>query len=681
MRHPAVTAGSALRLGAVADDTGVNFAVFSAHATAIEVCLFSSEGQERKIQLPARTGDIWHGHLAGVSIGQRYGFRASGPWAPQEGHLFNPMKLLIDPYARALDARLVWHPAMTGHAGTAPFTGAQPSVVDSAAVVPKSVVVADIPPMRGPEAAPQLIYEAHVKGLTQTHPDVGAALRGTYDALAAPAVLRHMRGIGVTHLELLPIAAFLDDRHVTDRRLVNYWGYQPIAMLAPEPRYMGPDGLAGLCAALRALKADGIGVILDVVFNHSGEGDAGGPTLCFRGLDNKSYYALTPKGENLNHAGTGNTLNLGHPMVLRLVMDALRHWAAMGVAGFRFDLATTLLRNAGGFDPGSAFLEAITQDPILNRLILIAEPWDLGPGGYRLGQFPAPFAEWNDRFRDGTRRFWRGDGGQAELARRLTGSAELFDRPGRQATASVNFLTSHDGFTLQDVVSFSKKHNLDNGEGNHDGHHDNCSDNMGVEGISDDPAVVVARDLRKRAMLATLFLAQGTPMLLAGDELGHSQRGNNNAYAQDTDVSWLSWDAADPQLRSFLARLARLRQDHPVIRQKNFLHGQPQADGTRDLIWRLPSGAEPSAADWDGSSRWALCCEIRSNTAVKNDTAVFAVFNAGADDDILLPAGRWQWCLDSANPDRLTAVTAGWIRAAGQAVQVFIRLDEPGKEN
>ncbi len=671
-----VTEGSGLRLGAVPDERGVNFAVFSAHAERIELCLFDAGGRESRITLAARSGDIWHRHVAGIGPGQRYGFRAHGPWVPAEGHLFNPAKLLIDPYAKALDTRLVWHPSMTGHDGQG-----RPSPDDSAAYVAKSLVVADLPPVRAATGPAGLIYEAHVKGLTMRHPEIAAGLRGTYDALAAPVLSRHLRGLGVTHLELLPIAAFLDDRHVHERGLVNYWGYQPIAMLAPEPRYLGPGGLAGLAEALRGLREQGIGVILDVVFNHSGEGDAAGPTLCFRGLDNKSYYALGPGGQNVNHTGTGNTLNMAHPAVLRLTMDALRHWAGLGVAGFRFDLATTLLRGPGGFDPGSAFLTAVAQDPVLNRLILIAEPWDLGPEGYRLGQFPADFAEWNDRCRDGLRRYWRGDGSQADLARRLTGSAEVFDRAGRGAQASVNYLASHDGFTLEDIVSYNEKHNDANAEGNRDGHNENCSDNMGNEGQSADPILRAARDRRKRAMLATLFLSQGTPMLLAGDEIGHSQQGNNNAYAQDTPTSWLGWDRADQALAGYVARLADLRRSFPVFGQRQFLHGLPRADGARDLIWRLPSGQEPTAAHWASGSPWALCCEIRASGAGSSvDAVLFAAFNSGADTDILLPEGRWHWYLDSAAPDRPAEVVEGRVFAAAQSVQIFTRSATTGKE-
>lgn len=657
--------GTPDRLGATLSGDGVNFAVFSAHATAVDLCLFDGHAETR-LALPARTGDIWHGFLPGAGAGVAYGFRAHGPWAPAEGHLFNPAKLLIDPYASALDRRLVWHPDMTGS-----LTDGRPSPVDSAPVVPRALVLADPPPCGPPKGEPVLIYEAHVRGLTARMDAVPEAMRGTYAALGHPAVLDHLRGLGVSHLQLLPVAAFLDDRHVCERGLTNYWGYQPIAFFATEPRYQQQDG--DLAAAIRTLAGKGIGVILDVVFNHSGEGDQFGPTLSFRGLDNKSYYRLGPGGMHINDSGTGNTLNLAHPMVLRLVLDALRHWAALGVTGFRFDLAVTLLRD------GSHFLDAVLADPVLSRRILIAEPWDIGPDGYRLGRFPPPFLEWNDRFRDDVRRFWRGDGRPADLARRLAASAEFFDRPGRRAGASVNYVAAHDGFTLRDLVSYRDRHNLANGEDNRDGHDDNCSDNMGVEGPGDDPALLAARNRRARAMLATLFLAQGTPMLLAGDEGGRTQGGNNNAYAQDNGTSWLDWVATDHGMAAFVARLAALRRGHPALRQAGFLHGDRGVDGVRDLVWRLPSGAEPLPADWTRPDTWPLGMELRMTgpDGVGRPPALFAVFNAGPDHDILLPKGAWLWELDSATPDRRVAETFGRVRIAGQSVQLFVRPGDP----
>lgn len=655
--------GTPDRLGATLTAEGVNFAVFSAHATAIHLCLFDGT-EEESLPLPARSGDIWHGFLPGAGVGLAYGLRAFGPWAPQDGDLFNPAKLLIDPYARAVDRRIVWHPDMSGS-----NADGTPSPIDSASVAPRSLVMPEPASCVPPPGPPRLIYEAHVRGLTERLEAVPEALRGRYEALAHPAVLSHLNRLGISHLELLPVAAFIDDKHVCERGLTNYWGYQPIAQFAPEPRFQaGHEGLAG---AIRALAGAGIGTILDVVFNHSGEGDLSGPTLCYRGLDNRSYYRLGAGGIPVNDAGTGNTLNLAHPMVLRLVLDALRHWAALGVAGFRFDLAVTLMRD------GSRFLEALRADPVLSRLILIAEPWDIGPDGYRLGRFPRPFLEWNDRYRDDVRRFWRGDGRPADLARRLAGSAELFDRPGRSAAATVNYLAAHDGFTLGDVVSYGSRHNQANGEDNRDGHHDNCSDNMGQEGPTADPVRAAERKWRVRAMLATLFLSQGTPMLLGGDEGGRSQSGNNNAYAQDNETSWLDWAKADQPLTGFVARLAALRLAHPALRQAAFLHGDRRADGLRDLIWRLPSGREPTAQDWMHPDTWPLGMELAAVDRSKGAGGLYAVFNAGPEHDILLPEGRWRWELDSAAPDRPATEVTGQVRIPRQSVQLFFRPDSP----
>jgi len=653
----ALTNGLPDRLGAVAGTDGVNFAVFSAHATQVDLCLFDGQ-DEHRLPLPDRTGDIWHGFVAGIGPGQAYGLRAHGPWSPPEGHLFNPAKLLIDPYARGLDRRIVWHPSMTGSLGDAPDPR------DSADHVPRSLVLPDavptpMPMPAAPPGPPTLIYEGHVRGLTQGLSAVPEALRGTCAALSHPALADHLAAIGVSHLQLLPIAAFIDDRHVCERGLTNYWGYQPIGFFAPEPRYRG-----GLVPAIASLAARGIGVILDVVFNHTGEGDSAGPTLCYRGLDNKSYYRLGPGGANLNDAGTGNTLKLAHPMVLRLVMDALRHWAGLGVAGFRFDLTTTLLRD------GSDFLAAVRDDPVLSGLILIAEPWDIGPAGYRLGQFPPPWAEWNDRYRDDVRRFWRGDGRAGDLARRLTGSADLFDQPGRGAGSSINYLAAHDGMTLADVTRYGARHNWANGEENHDGHGENCADNMGVEGTTTDPVILAARDRRVRAMLATLFLSQGTPMLLAGDEIGRTQAGNNNAYALDNALNWLDWGQADRGLIAFVTYLAALRRDCPILRQQGFLHGDLRPDGARDLVWRRADGGTPTVADWDSPDLRLIGVEMRAGGST-DPGAAYAVFNSGGAADIRLPQGRWSWVLDSANPAHVSAECSGALAISGQSVQLF----------
>ncbi|NCU21234.1 glycogen debranching enzyme GlgX, partial [Candidatus Falkowbacteria bacterium] len=541
----------------------MNFALFSAHATRVELCLFSPNGQteQARLTLPEAEGGIWSGFVPGLKPGAVYGYRVHGPYEPEAGHRFNPNKLLIDPYARQVVGPLVWDDALMGHEVGHPRGDLSFDTRDSAPFVPKAVVCAALPPAAPGPRRPwdeTVIYEAHVKGMTARHPAVPRGLRGTYQGLASQPVIDHLVRLGITAIELLPVHAFLDDRFLVAQGLRNYWGYQPIGFFAPEPRYGLSAPILEIRQMVERFHAAGIEVILDVVFNHSGESDETGPTLAFRGIDNSSYYRLTEDGRHyINDTGTGNTLNLSHPMMLRLAMDSLRYWVEqIGIDGFRFDLAATLARGKrGGFSPRAAFLSTLRQDPVLARVKLIAEPWDVGPGGYRLGEFPPPFAEWNDRYRDGVRRFWRGDGSRAELARRIVGSAEIFDVSGRLATTSVNFLSAHDGFTLQDVVSFVKKHNLPNGEGNRDGHSENLSDNFGIEGPSDDPAITAARAARKRAMLATLLLSQGTPMLLAGDEIGHSQRGNNNAYAQDNDTTWLDWAAADPDLVAFVARL------------------------------------------------------------------------------------------------------------------------------
>jgi len=663
-----ITAGRPEPLGATPCAEGVNFALFSAHAEKVELCLFEG-GQETRLTLPERTGDIWHGFVEGVSEGAEYGYRVHGPWAPDLGHRFNPAKLLLDPYARELTGRLHWDALMQGGTGAT-----RPDRRDSASVMPRARVLAPDRPVWARPCTPwseTVIYEAHPRGLTMTHAEVPEALRGRYEGLACEPVIAHLKRLGVTALELLPVAAFHDDRFLVEQGLSNYWGYQPVGFMAPEPRYGGREGFRRM---VRALHAAGIEVILDVVFNHSGEGDGTGPTLSLRGIDNAAYYRLAEGGRAyVNDTGTGNTLDLSHPFVLRMVMDALRLWVEeMGVDGFRFDLAATLVRGASGaFDLHSCFLATIRQDPVLNRVKLIAEPWDIGPGGYQLGAFPHPFVEWNDRFRDGMRRFWRGDTGQMpELARRIAGSAEIFDHAGRPATTSVNFLTAHDGFTLQDLVAYNEKRNEANGEGNRDGHNANYSQAL------DDPA---AQGARKRALLASLLLSQGVPMLLAGDEVGNSQRGNNNAYAQDNEIGWVDWSDPDQDLADFVAHLVQIRRAHPVLRQRRFLHANTRRqDGMRDLIWRLPSGAEPGAQDWHDAQARCLCAEIRGAAEGPEGEAAreacFLICNAGGPVEVQLPPGRWMRLVDSAQTGAHEAVEAGATACvAAQSVQLFTR--------
>jgi len=674
-------------MGATPTGDGVNFAVFSAHAEAMDLCLFSEDGRREIARLPFRDrdGDVWHMHVGGLLPGQAYGLRAHGPYRPEEGHRFNPNKLLIDPYARRFDGRLRWSDALMGYKPGSSRADLSFDPRDSAFAMPKSVVT-DTAFSWGDDAPPghawtdTVIYEAHVKGMTALHAGVPKPLRGTYLGLASDPVLDHLTRLGVTAVELLPVHAFVDDRFLVSKGLRNYWGYQSLGFFAPDPRYMQRDAVLEFRTMVSRLHHAGIEVILDVVYNHSGEGDELGPTLAFRGLDNASYYRLRDGGRYyVNDTGTGNTLDLTHPMVLRMVMDSLRYWVSeMHVDGFRFDLGTVLGREAGGFDPRGGFFDAIRQDPVLGRVKLIAEPWDIGPGGYQLGAFPHPFAEWNDRFRDGVRRFWRGDAGLApDLAKRILGSAERFDHGGRAAHSSVNFIAAHDGFTLADLVSFTVKRNLANGEENRDGHGDNHSDNLGVEGPTDDPAILAARDLRRRNLAATLMLSQGTPMWLAGDELGNSQGGNNNAYAQDNDTGWLQWQPGDAAMTAFMARLAALRREHPVLRQRRFLHARPRGeDGLRDVIWRRADGGEPRAQDWHDADFRCLGVELRMAAEGGGDgrQAVLAWFNAGGAVTLTLPetSGRWRLVLDTTRPEATATTMARSFEAPASSVLVFV---------
>jgi glycogen operon protein len=706
-RRYGFTAGRAAPMGVTLDPDGANVAVFSAFASKIELCLFDPDGTEtHRLALPEREGDIWFGYLPGLAAGQHYGLRVHGRYRPDEGHRFNPNKLLLDPYARQLTGQPVWDDALMGYTVGSGSADLSFDRRDSARFMPKCIAVPP-PEATDPPARPEtplsasIIYEAHVKGLTKRHPGVPEA--GTYAALGSDRMLEHLNRLGVTAVELLPVHAFLTDRFLATKGLSNYWGYQSIGFFAPDTRYMSGSDIGEFRRMVDRLHGAGLEVILDVVYNHTGEGNQLGPTLAFRGLDNASYYRLQGDGRYyIDDTGTGNTLNIDHPMVLRMVMDSLRYWVeVMGVDGFRFDLATTLGRRAerhgGAFDRGAAFFDAVRQDPVLASVKLIAEPWDVGPGGYQLGAFPPPFSEWNDKFRDGVRRFWRGDPGRApDLADRLTGSARQFDHSDRAATASVNFLTAHDGFTLQDVVSYAQKHNEANGEENRDGHSENFSDNFGVEGPSDDTGIQAARARRKRAMLATLLFSQGTPMVLAGDEFGNSQSGNNNAYAQDNETSWLDWEHADGAFLRFAARMIAFRRAHPILRQKLFLHsGERAVDGKPDLFWWRADGEPMKTADWLDPENRLVCVEMRmaqdTPAYAVTERAIFAVFNAGTSGvEIVLPEatpGRsWLRAIDTDAPEapaRRTGegVDAGlgvgrtWV--AGQSVAVFVLALDP----
>ncbi len=683
-----ITEGRAAPLGAQYDGDGVNFAVFSEHATGVALCLFDADGttETARLPLPERDADVWHGYVAGLRPGQLYGYRVDGPYAPFHGHRFNPNKLLLDPYAKRLTGHPIWHDALMGYTVGDAQGDLSFDTRDSAPYMPRCVVedprfAWDIVHSLNRPAADTILYEAHVKGLTQAFP--GVAPGGDFLAVASDPVLDHLVDLGVTALELLPCQAFLNDRFLVEKGLTNYWGYQTIGFFAPDPRYLRAGQISEFQHMVDRLHSAGIEVILDVVYNHTGEGNEAGPTLAFRGLDNRSYYRLTPDGRGyINDTGTGNTINMDHPMVLRLIMDSLRYWVeVMHVDGFRFDLCSVLGRTAQGFDRTSAFFQAIRQDPVLSQVKLIAEPWDIGPGGYQLGAFPPPFSEWNDKFRDGVRRYWRGDGGHVPvLADKLTGSALQFDHSGRPATSSVNLLTAHDGFTLADVVSFTTRHNQANGEDNRDGHGENFSDNFGVEGPTDDPELNAARALRRRNMMATLLLCQGTPMLLAGDEIGNSQDGNNNAYNQDNPIGWIDWDGADTGFHAFTRAMIAFRKAHPILRQKRFLHARERAvDGLEDLFWWHASGRLMTQADWDDPANAVLCAELRMASGTpayaEREDALFLAFNAGASDvPVLLPdppAGR-AWCkrVDTFAPWFGSEPVAGAVVLHGPSVLV-----------
>jgi isoamylase len=614
MKKPTVWPGRPYPLGAEGDEGGVNFALYAENATAVDLCLFDDSGQETRVRMPEQANRVWHAYWPGIKPGQLYGYRVSGPYQPEQGHRFNPAKLLLDPYAKAISGLVEWPhgAAVFGYKLDDPRADLSIDRTDSAPYVPKSVVVDDRYDWEGdtPPRVPwtdTVIYETHVKGMTARHAAVPPGLRGRYAGLACQPVLDHLRALGVTAVELLPVHAFVNDRSLLEKGLTNYWGYNSIGYFAPEARYssLGTRGeqVAEFKDTVKALHRAGLEVILDVVYNHTGEGNQLGPTLCFRGIDNAAYYRLLEKDRRytMDYTGTGNTLNTRRPNVLQLIMDSLRYWVLeMHVDGFRFDLATTLARDTGPFDPWSGLLKAVRQDPALNQVKLIAEPWDVGEGGYQVGSFPPGWSEWNGRYRDTVRDFWRGeDGTLGDLASRFTGSSDLYHHEGRQPTASINFVTAHDGFTLNDLVSYNDKHNAANGENNQDGDSNNRSWNCGIEGSSDDPAVLSLRAQQKRNLLATLLLSQGVPMLLGGDELGRSQNGNNNAYCQDNELSWFDWDHSDQDLLAFTRQIIAFRKAHPVFRQRTWFRGRPiRGLGVSDISWFSPGGEEMSAAEW-----------------------------------------------------------------------------------
>jgi len=643
VKGPLPTARGPGPLGATWTGDGVDFALFSANAQAVELCLFDEGAPTERARVPLeRTGDIWHGHVAGIRPGQLYGYRVLGPYEPAAGHRFNANKLLLDPYARLLSGTVRWDDATYGYLPDAAELDLSFNPHDSAPFMPRCVVVdpayewgADAPLRR--RWSETLIYEAHVGGLTKLHPQIQPELRGTYEALGHPAIITHLLRLGVTALELLPIHAFSDDRFLVQRDLVNYWGYSSFGFFAPDARYLGPAGLNGLKSAIAELHRAGIEVILDVVYNHTAELEETGPTLSFRGIDNAVYYKSQPGDprRTFNCTGCGNSLDVSHPAVLRQVLDSLRFWATeYHVDGFRFDLAPTLARNPYEFTREAPFFAALAADPVLSRVKLIAEPWDIGDGGYRLGQFPPPWGEWNDVFRDSVRRFWRGEPGQVPgLVRAVAGSREILEASGRGPAASVNYVASHDGFTLEDLVSYEHRHNWQNGEENRDGHGDNHSSNCGIEGPTGDRDVLALRARQKRNLLATVMLSQGVPMLLMGDELSRSQQGNNNAYCQDNPTTWLDWDkgrAHDADLTAFVAYLAEIRRTHAALRRTTFLDGVPDAStGLKDVHWLTPAGSELTESDWHDEGRRALGLVLGHDA--EDGRRLFAVFNSAPD--------------------------------------------------
>jgi glycogen operon protein len=677
--------------GATWDGTGVNFSLYSEKATAVELCLFDGvDGAEAEtINLREVTGYCWHCYIPGIKVGQLYGYRVHGEYKPEQGMRFNPAKLLIDPYASALAGHLNWDAPVFGYGLGDPAADLSLDSQDNAWGVPKSVVTTsyfdwenDRPPLT--PLHDSILYEVHVKGFTATNPDVPPELRGTYAGLGYPSSVEYLKKLGITAVELMPVHEFIDDKHLLDQGLHNYWGYNSINFFAPEARYASAgdrgEQIGEFKAMVKVLHRAGIEVILDVVYNHTAEGNQMGPTLSFRGIDNSTYYRLMQDKPRyyMDFTGTGNTLNVRHPQVLKLIMDSLRYWVqVMHVDGFRFDLASTLARELHDVDRLSAFFDIINQDPVISQVKLIAEPWDVGEGGYQVGKFPPLWAEWNGRYRDVVRRYWKGDDGQlAELGYRLTGSSDLYQRDGRHPTASINFITAHDGFTLQDLVSYEQKHNEANGEENRDGSNDNHSSNYGVEGPTDNPEIIETRDRQKRNLLATLLLSQGVPMICGGDEIGRTQRGNNNAYPQDNEISWFDWNLDDRRrsLLEFTRRLVQLRLQHPNLHRRKFFQdrsidpgeSQRRLNGHNepDIAWLRPDGGEMTPEEWHAG--WVRCIGVQLSGRTLDD--VNGVGEPVTDETFLLllnphtgpiefymprsEGTAWELLVDSAAPER-----------------------------
>ena len=660
--------GSPFRLGASWDGRGTNFALFSANAEKVELCLFDAQGRREieRIALPERTEDVWHGYCPDISPGQLYGYRVYGPYAPERGHRFNANKLLLDPYAKRIAGRLVWSDAHFAYRTGSPREDLSFDRRDNSRGMLKAVVVDETFNWGRREQRPSIpwedtiIYEAHVKGLTQMRSDIAPGLRGQYRALATPEMVAHLRKLGVTTIELLPIHGFVDDRQLVERKLVNYWGYNSIAFFAPEPRYSSDGAIDEFRTTVARLHDAGFEVMLDVVYNHTAEGNHMGPTLSFRGIDNASYYWLNPKTPRYydDFTGCGNSLNLSHTRVLQMVMDSLRYWVEVcHVDGFRFDLATTLARGAQGFDRHSPFLTAVRQDPVLAAVKLVAEPWDVGLGGYQVGAFPSQWSEWNDRYRRALRRFWAGEGNLiGEVSGRMTASSDLFNHDGRAPRAGINHVTVHDGFTLADLFSYNEKHNEANGEDNRDGSDDNVSTNCGHEGPTDDPTIIALRRQLRKNQLACLLLAQGIPLILAGDEVGNSQNGNNNAYCQDDEIGWVDWSnlGNDDDMSDFVGQLTALRKRFSQLRARHWVNGR-QPDGSYGVLWLRPDAQEMTEGDWNFPEGRFLAYALGPTEA--GAPSLFVVLN-GAEQPINFklpgkdPQTKWRCVLHTTDGSR-----------------------------
>jgi isoamylase len=670
--------GNAYPLGASYDGSGTNFALFSEAAERVELCLFDADGTETRVTLPEVDGFVWHAFLPGIEPGQHYGYRVHGPNDPSQGQRCNPSKLLLDPYAKAIDGHIDWDESLFGYQFGDPDSH---NDEDSAVHMPKCVVISpffdwgvDRPPRR--PYADTVIYEAHVKGMTERHPEIPKAMRGTYAGIAHPVIIDHLAQLGVTAIELMPVHHFVNDSTLLDKGLSNYWGYNTIGFLAPDSKYTASKNpgsqVQEFKAMVRALHEAGIEVILDVVYNHTGEGNHLGPTLSFRGIDNAAYYRLVEGSPQhyMDYTGTGNTLNVRHPHTLQLIMDSLRYWVTeMHVDGFRFDLAATLAREFYDVDRLATFFELVQQDPVVSQVKLIAEPWDVGPGGYQVGNFPPQWTEWNGQYRDTVRDFWRGEPATiGEFAARLTGSADLYESSGRRPVASINFITAHDGFTLLDLVSYNEKHNEANDDGNNDGESHNRSWNCGVEGPTNESAIIELRALQRRNFIATLFLSQGVPMLCHGDEMGRTQHGNNNGYCQDNKITWVDWAHVDVDLLAFTRQVSELRRSHPVFRRRRFFDGRPVRRRGRetlpDLQWFTPDGTEMTEEDWGSGFGRSIAVYLngqgiptRDNRGQRVvDDSFLLCFSAHDEPiDFRVPgseyAPAWELALDTMRPE------------------------------